>query len=258
MHRSVGLLWIIAALAATGANAAASDCTPGYYWDGWSCVTCVGGTYQDQPGQTSCNACPPGLNTDWGGISTWNVEHYGARGSASIYNCFHSGLPYSQNHCSGSVTCYYTSGTGSTAIYNGNHISWCDNFIFNSCDAGYYAPRTSSQFDGSIYGECVGNDYYSPAGDTSRYPCPAGTKSGGCGAGAASAGDCTPYKTLRNSHTSNAPIMRTVRTAPAGRNLCVDVEGTVYCGNLTETPIAGAIKLNVNGTILYVTDNATQ
>ena len=128
----------------------------------------------------------------------------------------------------------------------------------NNGNGGNPHGLTGARYGNSTSCTCVGNDYWAGAGSATRNACLANTKSGGCGWGAAASTDCTPYKTLRNSRTSNAPILRTVRTAPAGRNLCVDVEGTVYCGNLTETPIAGAIKLNVNGTILYVTDNATQ
>ena len=155
------------------------------------------------------------------------------------------------------MTCYYTSGTGSTAIYNGNHISGCDNYSLTSCEAGYYAPVTY-QFNGTIGGACVGNDYWSAAGSAGRTACAASTKSGGCGSGAASASDCTPFKTLRNSYNSSAPILRTVRTAPAGHNLNVSIDGVTYYGNLTETLIPGAIKLEFNGTVYSVTDNATQ
>ena len=122
-----------------------------------------------------------------------------------------------------------------------------------ACPAGTYQPNT-----GQTSCTCVGNDYWAGAGSTTRNACLTNTKSGGCGSGAASASDCTPYKTLRNSQTANAPILRTVRTAPAGHNLNVSIDGVIYYGNLTETLIPGAIKLEFNGTVYSVTDNATQ
>jgi hypothetical protein len=149
---------------------------------------------------------------------------------------------------------YYTSGSGDTAVYRGPSI--CDYHRPIECDAGYYEPldktNALSDFTG---GQCVGADYYSAAGITTRTPCPAGTKSGSCGA---NAGSCVPYMTLKNSKNANAPVLLKGVKGNSPKHLCVKSGNDVYSGNLVTTSVTGAVKLNIGGTTYYLTDNSTQ
>ena len=335
MHRFIGLLWIIAALAATSANAATS-CDGGFYINPSNPGVCVisspgasGMVYYSPEGDIKRYECPAGTYISsycwaYNGIpnnpdgahcnsitSCWrDVNQSGCYTGFFREDILSAAVP--DNCDAGTNTCTYTTqptvtikrsvigtltakkgyrldtsvplGSIAAGVAPGPWMDACpacaagtfqdtDGSTKTACDpcpAGTYQPNTGQSSciacpagtyqdqAGQTSCKCVGNDYWAAAGSVGRTACTASTKSGGCGAGAASANDCTPYKTLRNSHTSNAPILRTVRTAPAGRNLNVSIDGVIYYGNLTETLVPGAIKLEFNGTVYSVMDNATQ
>jgi hypothetical protein len=53
-------------------------------------------------------------------------------------------------------------------------------------------------------------------------------------------------------------ILRTVKTAAAGKNVCTNIGGSIYCGNLVTNTVTGAVKINIGGTVYYLTDNKTE
>lgn len=81
--------------------------------------------------------------------------------------CFKDSETYTSEHGGGYRTCYYTSGTGTSALYETS----CETPTFTYCHAGHYYAATQSKTD------CVevGYGFYSPALDLDRYSCGAGS-----------------------------------------------------------------------------------
>ncbi len=128
-----------------GTTISSVTCNSGYHADGNTCIS----------NTQTCSSTYGGLTGASGNI-TWNGS--GWNKSA----CYKDNLAYTATHGSGTQTCYYTSGTGSTATYS----SSCKNKIITSCAAGYYRASTSAT-DCSV----VDYGYWSANGSVGRTAC---------------------------------------------------------------------------------------
>ena len=148
-------------LAGTYSSAGASSCSPagkGYYVDSaGACeqTKCSGTKYSDSTGATSCTVCPNSATGYW----DWSGDGLHDR----VYECYKN-VPWTTDNGSGTQNCYYTSGSGTSAVYAGNSNAGCDSQNVTKCDAGYYKSATTKC-------SVAGTGYYSPADDTSRYAC---------------------------------------------------------------------------------------
>ena len=155
-----------------GANNCPWKCDAGYYKSGSSCVKCEAGygcpgddnryectgtTYSDA-GASRCTSCPNSATGYW----SWNGNSL----HDSVYECYKK-VSYTGTYGSGTRNCYYTSGSGTSAVYNGNSNAGCDSYSFTSCKAGYYYTSGTDCSD-------VGSGYFSGEGSTSRSTCPNG------------------------------------------------------------------------------------
>ena len=240
----------------------------GYTFDGWATST------SNASNGTKVTTQNNATTTDGGSVTVYAVwKRTDCTQSNTISNCstyntptgtqFYGGTCGAANRtCTGCAANHYlansTTCTACTSGYTvaagaGTAASDCK----ITCGVGYYVASS-----GAACNTCCGNDYYCPGGAVAqgstgiRTACPANTKSGGCGALAAAAGDCVAYKTIKNSRNTTTALLRAKKTAPAGQNLCVNIGGTIYYGNLTTNTVTGAIKINVGGTVYNLTDNA--
>ncbi len=154
-------------------------CAAGKYLNGATCSTCeagyacpggtwtyngsvqgrslCSGTAYSGSGQASCTSCPNSAT----GYYSWDGDTL----HDSVYECYKN-VTYTATYGSGTQNCYYTSGSGSSAVYSGNSNAGCDTKKITSCKAGYYLESTSNT-------DCtaVGKGYYSGEGSTSRTAC---------------------------------------------------------------------------------------
>lgn len=143
--------------------------------------------------------------------------------------------------------CYYTTGDDGNAIYDDRRkdpvtgetrMGCVGGSAVISCDAGYYAHCTSTG-NGPYDMGCqpVGYNYYSPDGDLTRYPCPAGTMTCGYGDCADSIEDCVPYKTL---HVGNDVSLVMATEKYVSPSLAImDDDNVVYYAQTTNKKIPG-------------------
>ncbi|MDE6571048.1 MAG: hypothetical protein K2L95_02405, partial [Alphaproteobacteria bacterium] len=143
---------------ATANSATLTTCEAGYACPGGTVnygstgarSQCTGVTYSGA-GASACTTCPNSASGYWrtGGIHD------------TINGCWKT-VPWTGSYGSGTRNCYYTSGTGTSAVYS----STCDTYAASKCNAGYYyvsgADCTS-----------VGTGYWSAADSTTRTQCPA-------------------------------------------------------------------------------------
>lgn len=152
-----------------------STTSPTTIYAAWSAgtTTCPAGQYYTNSGCTQCpenHYCPGGdFGTGGGNQGAMTCPNGGLSdaGATSMAQCFKRGLTYVATHGGGTQRCFYTSGTGSSAVYNSN----CDTKVIVTCMAGYY--YTTGE-------DCtaVGDGYYSPVDDKTRSECPDGGKTG--------------------------------------------------------------------------------
>ena len=114
------------------------------------------GYYSDGKG-TSRTQCPNGGDTE-------------TDTSTIIQQCFKTGLQYEAVYGSGTQRCFYSSGSGTSAIYQRD----CDTKVINSCRGGYWLADSDDI-------DCVEvqQNYYSVSGDIERHACPANGKTNG-------------------------------------------------------------------------------
>ncbi|MDL2295926.1 InlB B-repeat-containing protein, partial [Lachnospiraceae bacterium OttesenSCG-928-E19] len=125
-------------------------CDAGYYYtSGIDCVV-VGDGYFSATGETSRSQCPDN------GIT-------GTDSANNIQACYKTGLNYSASYGSGTMTCFYSSGIGASAIYNTN----CHDKHIDRCAAGYWRATTTDE-------DCsaVGRNYFSVNDIITRTKCP--------------------------------------------------------------------------------------
>lgn len=138
-----------------------TSCISGYWQSNKSPVQTapdcepVGTGYFSPDESTDREACPNGGTTS-------------ETDAASVQRCFKTGLDYSAAFGTGTQRCYYTSGTGSTAIYTRE----CDTKKINKCRGGYWLDTAITNIDCSP----VGYNYYSETDDIERHACEGGGK----------------------------------------------------------------------------------
>ena len=138
-----------------------TSCISGYWQSNMSPVQTapdcepVGTGYFSPDESTDREACPNGGTTS-------------ETDAASVQRCFKTGLDYSAAFGTGTQRCYYTSGTGSTAIYTRE----CDTKKINKCRGGYWLDTAITNIDCSP----VGYNYYSETDDIERHACEGGGK----------------------------------------------------------------------------------
>lgn len=138
-----------------------TSCISGYWQSNKSPVQTapdcepVGTGYFSPDESTDREACPNGGTTS-------------ETDAASVQRCFKTGLDYSAAFGTGTQRCYYTSGTGSTALYTRE----CDTKKINKCRGGYWLDTAITNIDCSP----VGYNYYSETDDIERHACEGGGK----------------------------------------------------------------------------------
>ena len=133
-------------------------CNAGYWRQGESDKDCtaVGQGWYSGANTVARTQCPNGGNTE-------------TETATQVQDCYKTGVDYTANYGSGTQRCFYTSGEGTSAIYQRD----CDTKKIDECRGGYYLAGQDDT-------DCteVGNNYYSPQSDTERYACPAGGETG--------------------------------------------------------------------------------
>ncbi len=142
-------------------NKVINICDSGYYLadSGATTPDCepVGKGYYSEGTDTTRMQCPNNGDTE-------------SATSTMIQQCFKTGLSYSATYGSGTQRCFYSSGTGTSAIYQRD----CDTKVITSCRGGYWLANSNDI-------DCVevGQNYYSVSNDTQRHACPANGKTNG-------------------------------------------------------------------------------
>ncbi len=143
---------------ATANSATLTTCDAGYACPGGNVNygstgarnKCTGVTYSGA-GASACTTCP---NSATGYYIAGDIH-------TTINSCYKN-VPWTGSHGNGTRNCYYTSGTGTSAVYS----SSCDAYKASKCAAAYYyvsgADCTS-----------VGTGYWSAADSIIRTQCPA-------------------------------------------------------------------------------------
>gem|GEM_PF-5039781 len=186
--------------------------------------------------QAACAAIPAGTGTSANWSNQHNVYWGNTSATCTTAGCTNTGV----NRCP-------------TNYQNTNASASAQTSCFTKCSAGY---RVASVNGACV---CVGADSYKAAHDVNYNntsvgtACAAGTKSSGCGTGAAASTDCKAFKTLKTSKGQSI-ILRAIKDTSAAKSLAVNVGGTVYYGNLLTTG-SGGVKLNIGGTVYYLTNN---
>ncbi len=137
-------------------------CDAGYYLKAQSDIDCtpVGiGNYSDGT-STTLSQCPNSGSTE-------------TTTSTRVQDCFKTALPYTAVYGSGTQRCFYSSGSGASAVYQRD----CDTKRINNCRGGYWLENAVAE-------DCVkvGQGNYSPADDTQRYACENGGDTKGANA----------------------------------------------------------------------------
>jgi uncharacterized repeat protein (TIGR02543 family) len=131
-----------------------NECKKGYYYvSGTDCTEVGYGYYSDDTSKNRTQCAREGATS--------------TTTSTSNQDCYLSGLTYTANYGSGTQRCFYSSGSGATAVYNRS----CDTKLIDKCRAGYWREIPSDT-------DCtpVGYDYYSPEEVITRSSCEDGGK----------------------------------------------------------------------------------
>ena len=167
-------------------------------------VPCSDGTYYGsartanlQSPTSVCTSCPkpasvPSVGT-WG-KPAWNSSAAdSAEGAGSINSCLGKDMPFSNiNGGSGTRRCFYTSGSGTSAVYN----TGCNYEKYTSCNAGYQMTMNGS-YNGTAQVNnrctaCSAGSYKSVSGTGACTACAIGSYSA---AGASRCTACSGGKT---------------------------------------------------------------
>ncbi|MBR2482579.1 MAG: InlB B-repeat-containing protein [Alphaproteobacteria bacterium] len=131
-----------------------TSCVAGHYYETGIDCSVVGNNWYSPNGPITRTACPNNGVTD-------------TATAATVNECFKTGLAYTpaSGNGSGTQTCTYTSGEGSSAKYETD----CRDKVITKCNGGYYRENASAI-------DCVevGQNYYSEKDDVNRDPCPEG------------------------------------------------------------------------------------
>ncbi len=129
-----------------------TSCVAGHYYETGIDCSVVGDNWYSPNGPITRTACPNNGVTD-------------TATAATVNECFKTGLAYipASGNGSGTQTCTYTSGEGSSAKYETD----CRDKVITKCNGGYYRENASAI-------DCVevGQNYYSEQDDVNRDPCP--------------------------------------------------------------------------------------
>ena len=131
-------------------------CDGGYWLANSNDTDCsaVGNGFYSANEQLTRDTCPDGGSTE-------------TEISTVVQDCFKTGLVYNAVYGAGTQRCFYTSGQGSSAIYQRD----CDTKVITSCRAGYWLTNNTDT-DCSV----AGKNYYSGDNEIERHLCPAGGK----------------------------------------------------------------------------------
>lgn len=125
-------------------------CNEGYYYTTGVDCTAAGIGYYSPEDEKSRQQCPNGGTT-------------ATATSGTIQQCYKAGLDYTAANGSGTQTCFYSSGTGTSAVYNNS----CHTKRIDRCRAGFWRENTMDE-DCSM----VGRNYYSGENEITRTLCP--------------------------------------------------------------------------------------
>ena len=284
----------------TGGTAGRKTVQTGYYSTGGTSSTtrtgetkceagnkCVNGVktacsgtneWQDGTGQTSCKTVTDGMyKKSNAALQNCGTSYYcksGARNqcpnsgttasetSSVIDQCYKSGMSWTVSNGTGTQRCFYTSGSGTSAVYSTN----CDTKSITGCNGGYYRANTTDS-------SCtkVGIGYYSAnnaltrsacsdwrantstTGETSsstdscvcvagRYlnssntctVCATGTYKGSKGNGACSSADAGYYVDTTGA-TSQIACAAGTYTSTTGKSSCTDAVAGTYTTGCKDT-----------------------
>ncbi len=140
---------------------------PGSIVSGQTCTQCTSGSYSAGGNATSCTVCPAG--SSGASIGTWTEE--GTTGATRIGQCLAHGVPFTGTTGSGTQRCYYTSGSGTSAVYS----TGCHFQKYETCIAGYQMTYNGA-YDGTPKEKnactaCAAGTYKSAAGTVSCSAC---------------------------------------------------------------------------------------
>ena len=129
-----------------------TSCVAGHYYETGIDCSVVGDNWYSPNGPITRTACPNN------GVTNTAT-------AATVNECYKTGLAYTpaSGNGSGTQTCTYTSGEGSSAKYETD----CRDKVITKCNGGYYRENASAI-------DCVevGQNYYSEQDDVNRDPCP--------------------------------------------------------------------------------------
>ena len=230
----------------------------GYYVDtnGATAQTaCTGATYTDAAGATKCTTCPTATKYA-DALARYSYYNTGAIGDHTTKTKCQAIFNSTIDH--GTLVndaCYLGSDNDyGTSTSNGASTCWLlkDGL---SCDGGYYNKSQSASTRATVLSNAciaVGAGYWSATGGLTRTQCGSGLTTIGYGAGADEAGDCG-----RILHAGNHTIYlrNTKKTTPS---LNVDINGTVFYGNMTQGTTYGKFRVNKGGTVYSVHNDATE
>ena len=230
----------------------------GYYVDtnGATAQTaCTGATYTDAAGATKCTTCPTATKYA-DALARYSYYNTGAIGDHTTKTKCQAIFNSRIDH--GTLVndaCYLGSDNDyGTSTSNGASTCWLlkDGL---SCDGGYYNKSQSASTRATVLSNAciaVGAGYWSATGGLTRTQCGSGLTTIGYGAGADEAGDCG-----RILHAGNHTIYlrNTKKTTPS---LNVDINGTVFYGNMTRGTTYGKFRVNKGGTVYSVHNDATE
>ena len=230
----------------------------GYYVDtnGATAQTaCTGATYTDAAGATKCTTCPTATKYA-DALARYSYYNTGAIGDHTTKTKCQAIFNSRIDH--GTLVndaCYLGSDNDyGTSTSNGASTCWLlkDGL---SCDGGYYNKSQSASTRATVLSNAciaVGAGYWSATGGLTRTQCGSGLTTIGYGAGADEAGDCG-----RILHAGNHTIYlrNTKKTTPS---LNVDINGTVFYGNMTQGTTYGKFRVNKGGTVYSVHNDATE
>ena len=230
----------------------------GYYVDtnGATAQTaCTGATYTDAAGATKCTTCPTATKYA-DALARYSYYNTGAIGDHTTKTKCQAIFNSRIDH--GTLVndaCYLGSDNDyGTSTSNGASTCWLlkDGL---SCDGGYYNKSQSASTRATVLSNAciaVGAGYWSATGGLTRTQCGSGLTTIGYGAGADEAGDCG-----RILHAGNHTIYlrNTKKTTPS---LNVDINGTVFYGNMTRGTTYGKFRVNNGGTVYSVHNDAVE
>ncbi|MBQ2017450.1 MAG: hypothetical protein II208_02925, partial [Alphaproteobacteria bacterium] len=209
--------------------------------------------WQDKTGQTSCETVTDGMyKKSNAALQNCGTSYYcksGARNqcpnsgttasetSSVIDQCYKSGMSWTVSNGTGTQRCFYTSGSGTSAVYSNN----CDTKSITGCNGGYYRANTTDS-------SCtkVGIGYYSANNALTRSACTdwrANTSTTGETSSSTDSCVCVAGRYLNSSNTCTVCATGTYK-ASKGNSACtaavsgqyVDATGaTTYklCAGLT-------------------------